>query len=59
MIAGSAVITEAWREQAAAIVMVWYAGMEGGHALADVLLGRVNPGGKLRMSFPRRAEDVQ
>jgi beta-glucosidase len=58
VMAGSAVITEAWREQAAAIVMVWYAGMEGGHALADVLLGRVNPGGKLPMSFPRRAEDL-
>lgn len=58
VIAGSAVITEAWRDQAAAIVMLWYAGMEGGHALADVLLGRVNPGGKLPMSFPRRAEDL-
>lgn len=55
---GSAVITEAWRERVRAIVVLWYAGMEGGHALADVLLGRVNPGGRLPCSFPRRAEDL-
>ncbi|HVU24235.1 MAG TPA: glycoside hydrolase family 3 C-terminal domain-containing protein [Opitutus sp.] len=55
---GSAVITEAWRERVPAIVVLWYAGMEGGHALADVLLGRVNPGGRLPCVFPRRAEDL-
>jgi beta-glucosidase len=58
IMAGSAVITEGWREQVPAILMLWYPGMEGGHALADVLLGRVNPGGKLPCSFPRRAEDL-
>lgn len=55
---GSAVITEAWREKVAAILVLWYPGMEGGHALADVLLGRVNPGGRLPCTFPRRAEDL-
>lgn len=58
IIAGSAVITEAWRNDVAAIVMLWYAGMEGGNALADVLLGKVNPGGKLPVTFPRCAEDL-
>jgi len=58
VMAGSAVITEAWRAQAAAILMLWYPGMEGGHALADVLTGRVNPGGKLPLTFPRRAEEL-
>jgi beta-glucosidase len=55
---GSAVITEAWRERVPAIVVLWYPGMEGGHALADVLLGKVNPGGRLPCVFPRRAEDL-
>jgi beta-glucosidase len=58
MMAGSAVITEAWRDQVPAILMLWYPGMEGGHALADVLLGRVSPSGKLPCSFPARAEDL-
>lgn len=58
IMAGSAVITEAWREQVPAILMLWYPGMEGGRAFADVLLGRVNPSGKLPLTFPRRAEDL-
>jgi beta-glucosidase len=58
IMAGGAVITEAWRERVAAILMLWYPGMEGGHAFADVLLGRVNPSGKLPCTFPRRAEDL-
>jgi beta-glucosidase len=58
IMAGSAVITETWREQVPAILMLWYPGMEGGHAFADVLLGRVNPSGKLPLTFPRRAEDL-
>ncbi len=55
---GSAVITEAWRERVNGILVLWYPGMEGGNALADVVLGRVNPGGRLPCTFPRRAEDL-
>jgi len=55
---GSAVITEAWRNRVHGIVVLWYPGQEGGHALADVLLGKVNPGGRLPCTFPRRAEDL-
>ena len=58
MMGGSAVITENWRDKPASILMLWYPGMEGGHAFADVLLGRVNPSGKLPCVFPRRAEDL-
>jgi beta-glucosidase len=55
---GSAVMMEAWREHVPAILMLWYPGMEGGHALADILLGRVNPSGKLPIVIPRRARDL-
>ncbi len=53
LIGGSAILTEAWRERVPAILMAWYPGMEGGHALADVLFGAVNPGGKLPCVFPK------
>jgi beta-glucosidase len=52
MVAAGAVLTEAWRREVPAIVMMWYAGMEGGHALADVLTGAHNPSGRLPFSIP-------
>ena len=58
VMSGSGVLMEAWRERVAAILMLWYPGMEGGHALADVLLGRVNPSGKLPFVIPQRSEDL-
>jgi beta-glucosidase len=58
MMGGSAIITENWRGQVPAILMLWYPGMEGGHAFADILLGKVNPSGKLPCVFAARAEDL-
>ena len=58
IMAGSAVITESWRDKVASILMLWYPGQEGGHAFADVLLGHVNPSGKLPFIIPKRAEDL-
>ncbi len=52
VISGSAVVMEAWRHQVPAVVQLWYSGMEGGHALADVLLGRVDASGRLPCSIP-------
>jgi beta-glucosidase len=58
LIGGSAIVTEAWREQVGAILMAWYPGMEGGHAVARVLFGDVNPGGRLPCTWPRGAEQL-
>jgi beta-glucosidase len=58
MMTGSAVIIENWKEQVPAIFMLWYPGMEGGRAFADILFGNVNPSGKLPCVFPARAEDL-
>lgn len=52
MVAGSPVEMGRWEKKAKAVVWSWYAGMEGGNALAEVLLGEVNPSGKLPESFP-------
>ena len=40
-------------EEADALIEGWYLGLETGHAVADVLFGRVNPGGKLPVTIPR------
>lgn len=51
MVAGSPVEMP-WRDKVKALVWCYYSGMETGTALADVLLGRVNPSGKLPETFP-------
>ena len=58
VMAGSAVLMESWRERVGAALMLWYPGMAGGAALADVLLGGVNPSGRLPFSVPKREEDL-
>lgn len=46
------------REHADAVLETWFSGTEGGHAIADVLLGAHNPSGKLPISFPRSVGQI-
>ena len=56
-VAGSPIEMESFADKAKAIVWCYYAGMEGGNALAEVLLGKVNPSGKLAETFPKAYAD--
>jgi len=55
---GSAIVVERWVERVPAVVLAWYPGMEGGTAIAEVLLGEVNPSGRLPISFARSVDDL-
>lgn len=57
LIAGSPVEMP-WSSRAKAIVWTWYAGMEGGTALTEVLFGKTNPSGHLPETFPVRLMDL-
>jgi beta-glucosidase len=52
LIGSSAILMEEWKASVPAIVHAFYPGMEGGTAIARVLFGEVNPGGKLPFSIP-------
>lgn len=52
VVAGSIVVMESWRHRAPAILLAWYPGMEGGRAVADLLLGEREPGGRLPLAIP-------
>lgn len=47
-----------WRDDVAAVLLGWFPGQEAGAALADVLLGAEEPGGRLPTTWPVRFEDV-
>ncbi|MFB7589441.1 glycoside hydrolase family 3 protein [Streptomyces sp. NPDC056169] len=47
-----------WREDVAAILLSWFPGQEGGDALADVLTGAEEPGGRLPTTWPAALADV-
>jgi beta-glucosidase len=47
-----------WRNDVAALLLTWFPGQEAGNALADMLLGRVEPGGRLPTTWPIAMADV-
>ncbi|MFG2750954.1 glycoside hydrolase family 3 C-terminal domain-containing protein [Streptomyces xanthophaeus] len=47
-----------WRADAAAVLLTWFPGQEAGHALADVLLGHAEPGGRLPTTWPATLADA-
>jgi beta-glucosidase len=50
---GSAILVADWIDRVDGLLMAWYGGREGGHALARVLFGEFSPSGRLPVSVPR------
>jgi len=58
LMGGGALILDPWLDATAAALMVWYPGVEGGHAVADLVLGVENPSGRLPMVWPEAEADL-
>ena len=55
---GGTVMLDPWDAEVPAVLLAWYPGMEGGRAVADLLLGDAEPSGRLPLAIPRQREDL-
>lgn len=58
LVGGGASDMSAWIDDVKGVMQVWYAGMEGGNAMANIFFGKTNPSGKLPVTFPKKLEDI-
>ena len=58
LMGGGAILCENWRHQVKAILLLWYPGQQGGEALADVVLGKLSPSGRMPFAVPTSASHL-
>jgi beta-glucosidase len=58
VIGGGTMIVDPWDRDVPALLLAWFPGMEGGRAVADLLLGDAEPGGRLPLAIPHRKQDL-
>ena len=58
LMGGGAILCEAWRQRVPGLLVLWYPGQRGGEALADVLLGRVSPSGRMPYAVPTDSSNL-
>ena len=58
LMGGSAISMAGWLNEVRAVMMAWYPGLEGGHAIAELLYGDASPSGRLPITFAAEDDDL-